>query len=82
MSINVLLLYISSYDYVGIEILVGVFSVILYWIDKDEIAFKIKDNKELIIATERCYEKSTCVISAYSTSNELTINLFVWSTNT
>ena len=67
---------------VVIGILVRVLSVVLYWLDNGKISFKIKDNKGLIVAADKWYDKSTCLISAYSTIDGLKIKLFVVSTKT
>ena len=53
-----------------------------YRFSKDGISFKIKENKEEIIAADVWYEKPTCLISAYFASDGLTINISVIGTKT
>ena len=78
----------NYFEDVGIGIFYRVFSAVWYRSSKDGIAVKIKDNKKVIIAADGWYEKLTCLISAYFSSDGLTINvsmmikqnwcLFVW----
>ena len=58
------------------------FSAVWYRFGKDEIAFKIKDNKKVTISADGWYEKLTCLISAYSDSDVLAISIIVMSTQT
>ena len=57
-----------------------VFSVVWYRFGKYGIVVKIKENKKVIIAAEGWYGKSTFLISAYFSSDGLTINVSVMST--
>ena len=59
-----------------------VFSAVWYQFGKDGIAVNIKENKEVIIDADRWYDKSTCLISAYFSSDGLAINVSVISTQT
>ena len=66
----------------GIGIFDRVFSAVWYRFGKYGISVKIKENKKVIIAADGWYDKSTCLISAYYSSDGLTINLSVMSTQT
>ena len=70
------------FEDVGIGVFDRVFSVVWYRFVKDGISVKIKENKKIIIAVDIWYDKSTCLISAYFTSDALTINVSVTSTKT
>ena len=70
------------FEDVGICIFDRVFSAVWYRSGKYGIAVKIKDNKKVIITTDRLYKKSTCLISAYFSSDGLKINVSVMSTQT
>ena len=59
-----------------------VFSSAYYWFDKYVIIVKIKENKEVIVAAEGWYEKLTCLISAYFSSDVLKINVSTMSIKT
>ena len=58
------------------------FSAVQYWFSKYGISVNIKENKEIIIAADGWYKKSTCFIGAYFDSDGLIINLSVTSTQT
>ena len=63
----------------GIGVFDRVFIAVWYWFGKDGIDVNIKDNKEVIFATDRWYDKSNFLISAYFSSNGSTINVSVMS---
>ena len=64
----------------GIGIFDRVFSAVCYRFDKDVISVKIKDNKKVIISADVWYHISTCLISAYFSSDGLIINVSLMST--
>ena len=70
------------FEDVGIGIFDKVFSAVWYRFGKYGIAVRIKVNKKLIIAADRWYDKLTCLISAYFTSDGLTFNVSVMNTQT
>ena len=75
--------YVFKYpEDVGIGIFNRVFSAVWYWFGKYGIAIKIKENKEVVIAADGWYKKSTCLISAYFASDEWAINVSLMSTQT
>ena len=67
---------------VGICIIDRVFSAVWYWFGKDGIFVKIKENKEVLIASNGWYGKLTCLISAYFASDGLKIKVSVMSIQT
>ena len=74
----------SVFEYfedVNISISDRVFSVGLYWLSKDVISVNIRDNKELIVASDGWYNKLTYFISNYFYSDGLTINVNAMCTN-
>ena len=70
------------FEDVGIGIFDRVFSVVWYQFGKYGIVVKIKESKKVIIAANGWYKKSTCLISAYFSSDGLTIFVSVMSTQT
>ena len=64
----------------GIGIFDRVLIVVWYRFGKDGIAVKIKENNKVIVAAGGWYDKSTCLISAYFSSDGLTIKVSVMST--
>ena len=77
--------YCSLFEYledVDIVIFDRVFSAVQYWFGKYGIYVKIKENKEVVVAADGWYDKSTYFISAYLPSDVLTINVRVMSTKT
>ena len=70
----------NYFEDVGIGIFSRVFSTVWYPFGKYGIVVKTKENKKVIIAAGGCYDKSTCLISAYFPSDGLKINVSVMST--
>ena len=75
--------YVFEYlEDVGIVIFDRVFGAVQYRFIKDGSAVNIEDNREVIFAAEVWYNELTCLISAYFTSDVLTINIRVTSPKT
>ena len=69
-------------EYFGIGIFDRVFSAVLYWFVKYVTDVNIKENKELIIAADVWYDELTYLITAYFSSDGLTMNVSVMITKT
>ena len=75
----------SAFKYLE-DVVIGIFdrvySAVWYWFGKYVIYVKIKENKNVIIAADRWFDKSTFLISAYLVSDRLTIIISVISKQT
>ena len=58
------------------------FGAVRYWFSKYGIDVNIEENKELIFAADVWYDESTCLISAYFSSDGFKINVSLMSTKT
>ena len=75
--------YVFEYlEDVGIVIFDRVFGAVQYRFIKDGSAVNIEDNREVIFTAEVWYNELTCLISAYFSSEGLTINVSVMSKKT